>query len=555
MARMIRRIGHARNLVEKTLRRDLRRRRIRSADSSANLRSPVARVRFDALAPHFERELPALEVPMQSPRSFRAQLEEQAARALELHRVPYVRHRALSGTEITFGVRDHDWESMLSALRMSGLDLLYGGSSRRSHPSRPLYLDSVDMDAFRSSRTLYLLRPAVVRHDGVVIKRFGFENAVRIERWSSGAPGTPLEGSSAPRLGSPRTGRIEDEAFSAKNDPPESVIAAREPLTADNLMEVTFPIDVVYTWVDGTDPAWIERKRTALDALAGEEMSDEAASDLRFVSHDELRYSLRALETYAPWVRHVYLVTDRQRPEWLREDDPWVTVVDHTDIAPEGTALPTFNSQAIEANLHRIDGLSEHFLYFNDDVFLSSPVGPELFFSPNGIASMYLSKAQVADGEPVLGEPASDSAGKNARVLVEEVCGRRVSRKLFHTPFPLRRSVSEEIEQRWPEVVRQTRLSQFRRLEDVTLSGALHMNYAYATARAVTRSIRYRYVNIGAMTSPQKLESLMQDRHDLQTFCLNEASQELSPARVDTAVRGFLRRRFPDVGSFEIPGR
>ena len=271
-------------------------------------------------------------------------------------------------------------------------------------------------------------------------------------------------------------------------------------------------------------------------------MSDDAAADLRFIAHDELRHSLRSLEQYAPWVRHVYIVTDRQRPEWLRNDDPWVTVVDHTEIAPPGTALPTFNSQAIEANLHRIDGLSENFLYFNDDVFLSSPVSPELFFSPNGIASMYLSRAKVANGAPVLGEPASDSAGKNARAIVDEVCGRRVARKLFHTPFPLRRSVSFEIENRWPDVVQKTRQSSFRHLEDVTLSGALHMNYAYATGRAVTRGIRYRYVNIGSESCAKKLDSLLQDRHVLQTFCLNEASQELLPKRW-TAWSGLSSRR------------
>lgn len=555
MPQMIRRLGVARDIAERTLRRDLRRRKVRLSDAALDLPSASTRMRFDVPPPHHQRELPAVDVPMQSPEAYRSALREEIATAFEAHQVPSVPHRALSSTDIAFGVRDADWLSMLEALRLSGLELLVGGSRKRSHPSLPLYLDSMDVEAFRSSRVLYLLRPAVVRHQGIVVKRFGLECAVRVERWSEGHEGTASQGRVAPRIWSPRTGDVADEAFSPLIEAPSAVLEAREPLLAENLMEVTFPIDVVYTWVDGTDPEWIARKRAVLETLSGEEMSEEAASDLRFIAHDELRYSLRALEMYAPWVRHVHLVTDRQRPDWLREDDPWISVVDHTQIAPEGTALPTFNSQAIEANLHRIEGLSEHFIYFNDDVFLSSPVAPELFFSPNGIASMYLSKAQVADGEPVLGEPASDSAGKNSRALVMEASGRRVSRKLFHAPFPLRRSVSEEIEQRWPEVVRRTRRSQFRRLEDITLSGALHMNYAYATARAVTRSIRYRYVNIGAATAPEKLDSLLRDRYDLQTFCLNEASQDLSPQRVDTLVRSFLRRRFPDMGSFEIPGR
>jgi hypothetical protein len=320
-------------------------------------------------------------------------------------------------------------------------------------------------------------------------------------------------------------------------------------------MEVDFPIDAVYTWVDGTDPEWLERKRTALEANLGHRMPEAAAEDLRFVGHDELKHSLRSLEQYAPWVRHVYLVTDGQRPEWLREDSDWVTVVDHRDIAPPGTNLPTFNSQAIEANIHRIEGLSEHFLYFNDDMFLSSPVPPELFFHANGLASMYLSRAQVAPGEPVEGEPAPDAAGKNARTLVEQVSGRRLSRKLFHAPYALRRSVSYEIEERWPEIVQRTRDSQFRRLEDVTLAGGLHLNYSYATARAVTRKIRYRYVGIGETTAATELERLMKDRDSLQTFCLNDAVQELPADVVDRQVRQFLAKRFPDIGSFEkLPG-
>nr|WP_227993746.1 stealth family protein [Pseudactinotalea sp. HY160] len=321
---------------------------------------------------------------------------------------------------------------------------------------------------------------------------------------------------------------------------------------APGLFDITFPIDVVYTWVDGTDPQWVVRKRAAVEQLSGESMTEDAAADLRFVDHDELRYSLRSIEQYAPWVRHIYIVTDRQRPAWLKADHPRITVVDHTDIAPPGASLPTFNSHAIEANLHRIEGLSEHFLYFNDDVFLSSPVGPDLFFSANGIAHMYLSKAQVSSGEPVPGEPASDSAGKNARRMVMEVSGRRLSRKLFHTPFALQRSVTEEIEARWPADVAGTRSARFRRISDVTLAGALHMNYAYAFGRAVTRGIRYRYVNVGAEDAEGRLARLYKDRHVLQTFCLNEATQEQDPAAIDQLVRRFLERRFPDVSTFEL---
>src|SRR5699024_1013953 len=396
-------------------------------------------------------------------------------------------------------------------------DVLIGPHSGRPDASSTHYVDrSGDLDPVLSAEAAHLVVPAVVRHEGEVVKRFGFDCAVRREHWDAAEPGDDWTAT----VWNPGTASIADDGFTRGAGIGRRQIRSEDAgPDAPHLMEVTFPIDAVYTWVDGTDPAWLERKRAALERSTGESMPEDAAADLRFVGHDELRYSLRALEQYAPWVRHVYVVTDGQRPPWLREDSDWVTVVDHRDIAPPGTVLPTFNSQAIEANIHRIEGLSEHFLYFNDDMFLSSPVSPDLFFHANGLASMDLSRAQVAPGAPVEGEPAPDAAGKNARRLVEEVCGRRLSRKLFHAPYALRRSVSYEIEERWPEIVQRTRDSQFRRLEDVTLAGGLHLNYAYATSRAVTRGIRYRYVGIGEHTAAAELDRLIADGHSLQTFC------------------------------------
>lgn len=97
--------------------------------------------------------------------------------------------------------------------------------------------------------------------------------------------------------------------------------------------------------------------------------------------------------------------------------------------------------------------------------------------------------------------------------------------------------------------------SQLRRLEDVTLAGGLHLNHGHATSRAVTRGIRYRYVGIGEQTAAAELRRLIADRDTLQTFCLNDAVQELPSDVVDRQVRAFLAERFPDMGSFEkLPG-
>jgi hypothetical protein len=137
---------------------------------------------------------------------------------------------------------------------------------------------------------------------------------------------------------------------------------------------ITFPIDVVYTWVDGSDPAWRARMRTRWDETHTER-HPLSANPSRFASRDELRYSLRSLEMYSGWVRRVFLVTDQQVPSWLRRDS--LTVVDHREIFGSTGRLPTFNSHAIESRLHRIPGLREHFLYLNDDVFFGRPVAPK----------------------------------------------------------------------------------------------------------------------------------------------------------------------------------
>lgn len=536
-------------LVKETVLRDLAVRRIHRADAALSRVPDRAAVRFTANPPVFERILPARDVPMQSNARYTSSLHLALLDTLTTLGVGYLESVGAGAASPTIGIRDREWRRAIDALLRAHAGAMIGPDAGLPAASTATFVDkSGALEPTLHASAAQLLVPAVVRHRGEVVKRFGFDSAIRLEKWVEGEPGRDW----APKRWNPMTASVTDEDFIEERLPRrEAPDSAGSEFAAAHLMETTFPIDAVYTWVDGTDPAWLERKRKALENSTGEPMPEDAAADLRFVGHDELRYSLRALEQYAPWIRHVYVVTDGQRPEWLREDSDWVSVVDHRQIAPPGTSLPTFNSQAIEANIHRIEGLSEHFLYFNDDMFLSSPVEPDLFFHANGLASIYLSRAQVAPGEPVEGEPAPDAAGKNARRLVEEVCGRRLSRKLFHAPYALRRSVSHEIEKRWPEIVQRTRDSQFRRLEDITLAGGLHLNYAYATARAVTRKIRYRYVGIGEHTAAGELDRLIADRHTLQTFCLNDAVQELPPEVADRQVRSFLARRFPDMGSFE----
>ncbi len=138
-------------------------------------------------------------------------------------------------------------------------------------------------------------------------------------------------------------------------------------------------IDFVITWVDGSDPEWQAAYKKWLPANT--EGLD--VSEARYRDWGLLRYWFRGVEKFAPWVRKIHFVTNGQIPSWLNVNHPKLHLVNHKDIMP-AEALPTFNSNAIEMNIGKIEGLSENFVYFNDDVFLVGDVTPEYFFT-NGL--------------------------------------------------------------------------------------------------------------------------------------------------------------------------
>lgn len=139
--------------------------------------------------------------------------------------------------------------------------------------------------------------------------------------------------------------------------------------------DLASPIDVVILWADVADDDWRRRRAAAL----GLEHQGYVGADNDW---DLLRYLLRGLDRYCPWVRTIHLVTPRQTPAWLDRDAPGVVVVDQDVLLPEGDA-PTFNSMAVEVNLDRIPGLAERFVYFNDDMLVVRPTGVEDVF-PGG---------------------------------------------------------------------------------------------------------------------------------------------------------------------------
>ncbi len=278
-------------------------------------------------------------------------------------------------------------------------------------------------------------------------------------------------------------------------------------LARPTVTECRFPVDIVYTWVDGADPAWNQARERRLAEVAGTALTREASGRARFLSRDELKYSMRSVHLFAPWVRRIHLVTAGQVPEWLDTDHPDVTVVDHREILPAG-ALPTFNSHAIESALHRVPDLSEHFVYLNDDVFLARPTRPEAFFSPAGLFASFFSPTTVGLDDQPEAAPFVKAAWNNRRLL-EEAFGVVTTHHLAHTPHPHRVSVLTEIDERFADAITATAHAPFRSETDVSLLSSLAQHYGLLTGTSYVGEADLAFVNLANSDVDWQLAQLL----------------------------------------------
>jgi stealth protein CR2/Stealth-like protein len=263
---------------------------------------------------------------------------------------------------------------------------------------------------------------------------------------------------------------------------------------------------------------------------------------------------------FAPFVRRVFLVTDDQVPDWLDDAHPQLRVVSHRELF-DADDVPTFNSNAIDSRLHHIDGLAEHFLYTNDDIFFTAPAYPVDFFLGNGLARLFLSRATIPHGDVDPGEPNVDSCAKNQRRLLAERFGQTVTQKFKHIPVPQLRSARFEAEEMFSEVAARTAGNRFRHHTDVNYSH-LSAYVAYFTGRAITGTLPYDYVYL---VDAARVNALSDIAQAVKVLCLNDgdaASARDSRGRPitlsaadeqgrDAALRAFLEATYPRPSRFE----
>jgi hypothetical protein len=345
-------------------------------------------------------------------------------------------------------------------------------------------------------------------------------------------------------------------ALSVDDRVPETVdvhgmdVPSFTPLVTPSHLDVTFPVDAVYLWVDGQDPAWQERKAMRLAGLTQPPRA-ESTEGVRFDQGDELRFSLRSMERYAPWIRRIFVITDGQRPPWLVEQPGRLDVVDHTEIL-DGSCLPTFNSHAITGAVHRIDGLAEHFLLMNDDVMLGRPVTPQHFFVANGVTRFFPSQAALPAGPLRDDDAPLVAARKRSRDLVEALTGSAPVFGFKHTPVPFSRQLLAELEHELP-AWQATLRSPFRSGEDIVPSW-LHHYVGFARRATVPSAVPYRYFDIGSESAIAELRKLIAQARRPATLCVNDVTDATIAGRHrhDT-LNAILDQLFPRPSSFERP--
>lgn len=290
-------------------------------------------------------------------------------------------------------------------------------------------------------------------------------------------------------------------------------------------------IDAVITWVDGSDPA-LKIKREHYLSHAETPLHDNGTNPHRWVCSDELNFCLRSIANNAPWVRRVWIVTDNQLPDLAALPSDFaakIKVVDHRDIFSgfEGS-LPTFNSLSIETMLWRIPGLSEHFLYFNDDVFLTASVAPEDFFAPDGpvLRGKWVDLAHLPDCDESRDE--AHLLNHYNQIKAASMIGYAADHVFdsAHVVHPMQRSVMAGLHNTYKDAFTANAAFRFRSTQQF-LPQSLHNHACLAAGNAAILDTRdYLHVAVGAFDAWTKsavhayLSSA--ERHMIKFLCIND---------------------------------
>jgi hypothetical protein len=312
--------------------------------------------------------------------------------------------------------------------------------------------------------------------------------------------------------------------------------------------DVSFDIDCVLTWVNSGDEEW---QKLYLKHQSAEINDNNGLS--RFLSRDELKFSLRSLEKNAEWIRKIFIVSNCKPPLWIDTDNSKIRWVYHEETM-DTQNLPTFNSHAIEASLHKIDGLSEHFIYLNDDFFLARPAKKSDFFYSNGLAKIRLESFGNVNGNIKESDASYLNAARNCQKILEKEFHKSATQFHTHSPFSLLKSTLFEIEEKYPKEIAATRSNKFRDIGDISVASFLHAHYAYLTGKAVkdyTPTLLIKQNHNFSKIFRELLAKQNESQMLPLSFCINDGENSCYNKEYNKEILKFLNQYFCDKSRFE----
>lgn len=330
-------------------------------------------------------------------------------------------------------------------------------------------------------------------------------------------------------------------------------------------------IDLVYLWVDSTEPAWQAKKIEALKTLGQYTPAPFAA---RFRNHDELKFSLRSVEKHAPFIRNIYIITNDQRPAWLNSGARNLFVIDHKDIFPDSSCLPCFSSNAIETVMHRIGGLCEFFLYANDDMFFLNDVTVTDFILESGKMRVGFKTNLVYIPSNPEHDPFSEQFVNSCRLMETELGNffkPRINLKQWIRLRPFRKnvypwnypnhqiqihskSIAHEIHERFPREVSAAMHERFRSPQSIDVAGLLLYYAIYKGAAVPVFDHNWMMISKKGNTGrlPRKSSNLINTPPSRRPkfLCLNDCEYN-EHFDWGSYVTHLLERLFPEPSRFE----
>ena len=292
-------------------------------------------------------------------------------------------------------------------------------------------------------------------------------------------------------------------------------------------------MDIVITYVNGLDPVWQSDY---------EKYTNQPVVEKRFRDWGTLRYLFRGVAENMSFVRKVHLVVshESQVPEWVNRDE--VHIVMHKDIIP-AEFLPTFNCNPIEMHLHRIEGLDEEYLYFNDDIFPMLECKKGDFFR-DGKCFLGMSHHLFACDMFKKICRNSDRMARRALSKRHRLCFLRPQ----HTCTPMFKSECKEVYSKMPAEIAKTTASRIR--DDKNLNQYLFLDYMYLKGRLVNKRLSKKHFSLGIVSGKRLHKFITKPSHKL--VCINDV--QLSEERyteLRKALHNAFEERFPQKSKYE----